>query len=101
MKVKDQWVENERMGDLYSAPPSLPLAPGIEDNIIIAEFAPSMVPDQQPPTDAEEGEVVVSNPPKTIEEPMNEMTYGFMGNHELINLEEDEPIVAVDNDLPT
>ena len=49
----------------------------------------------------EEGEVVASNPPLTIEEPTNEVTSGFMGNHDLINLEEEEePTVAVDNDLP-
>ena len=46
MKVKDQWVENERLGDLNSAPPSSPLAPGTKGNVIIAEVGPSMVPKQ-------------------------------------------------------
>ena len=61
MKVKDQW-DNERLHDLNSAPPSLPLTPGTEGNVIIAEAGPSMVPQQQPLTDVKEGEVVASTP---------------------------------------
>ena len=63
MKVKDQWAENKRLGDLNNAPTSSPLAPGTEGNVIIAEIGPSMVLEQQPPADVEEGEVVASNPP--------------------------------------
>ena len=62
MKVKDQWV-SERLVNLYSAPPSSPLTLGTEGSIIIAEVGPSMVPEQQPLVDVEEGEVVASNPP--------------------------------------
>ena len=49
-----------------------------------------MVLEQQPPIDAKEEEVVASNPPQIVEEPENEVTSGFIGNHDLINLEEEK-----------
>ena len=59
------------------------------------------LPGQQPPIDVEEGEVVASYPSQSVEEPANEVTSGFIGNHDLINLEEEEePAIAIDNDPP-
>ena len=82
-------------------PPPSPLNPVTEGNVFAAEVGPSEVLEQQPPVDAEE-KVVVSNPPPAVEEPVSEVTSGFMGNHDLINLEEEEELTAtVDNDPPT
>ena len=101
MKLMDQWLENERLGTLNNASPPSPLAPVTEGNAIATEVGLFKVPEQQPSIDVEEGEVVASNPLPTIEEPANKVTSGFIGNHELINLEKKEkPVAAVDNDPP-
>ena len=101
VKLMHQWLENERLGTLNDALPPSTLAPVTEGNIIASEVGPSKVSEQQPPVDVEEGEVVASNPPPTINEPTNEVISGFMGNHDLINLEEEEePSTIVDNNPP-
>ena len=98
MKLMDQQLKNDRLGDLNNAPPPSPLTPVTEGNFVATKVFPSVVAEQQPPVDVEE-EVVASNPPATIKEPVNEVTSGFMGNHDLINLEEEEePTTTVDND---
>ena len=100
MKLMDQWLEEERLGTLNTAPPPLPLAPVTEGNVVVVEAGPSEVPDQQPSIDAEEQEVMASNSLATVEEPVNKVTSGFMSNHDLINLdEEEEPATVADNDL--
>ena len=43
---------------------------------------------------------MASNPPPTIEELANEVTFGFMGNHDLINLEEEEESTTVVDNVP-
>ena len=102
MKLMDQWLKNKMLGDLNNAPPSSHLAPVTEGNIIATKVGPFMVSEQQLPVDLEEGEVVASNPPPTVEEPMNKVTSGFIGNHDLIILEKkEEPAATVDNDPPT
>ena len=101
MKLMDQWLEEERLGTLNTGLPPSPIDPVTEGNIIATEVGPSEVSKQQPLIDAEE-EVVASNPPLIVEKPTNEVIFGFIGNHNLINLEEEEePNVAVDNDPPT
>ena len=93
----DQWLEEERLGILNTAPPPSLLDLVTEGNVVAAEVGPSKVPEQEPPTNAEE-EVMASNPPPAVEEPA---TSGFMGNHDLINLEEEEELTTVvDNDSP-
>ena len=60
-----------------------------------------MVLKQQPPADAEEEEVVASNPssPKPWKS-LQMRSSRFTSNHELINLEGEETAAAVDNDPP-
>ena len=102
MKVKDQWVENERLGDLNIAPLSSPLAPGIEG--LPLKLVPSWSRSNNLLLMLKKEKLWLLNPPsppkkkKTVEEPANELTSGFMGDHELINLEEEEPAAAIDND---
>ena len=44
---------------------------------------------------------MASNAPPTIEELTNEVTSGFIGNHDLVNLEEEEELAtAISNDRP-
>ena len=71
VKLMDQWLEEERMGTLNTTPPPSALVPVTEGNVVAAEVGPSEVPEQQPPVDVEEGEVVASNPPPIVEEPAN------------------------------
>ena len=101
MKLMDRWLTEERLCILNTAPPHLPLAPATKGNVVAAEVSPSKVPEQKPHVYAEEGEVMAFNPPSIMEEPINEVASGFMGNQDLINLdEEEEPTAAVDNDPP-
>ena len=101
VKLMDQWLKEERLGTLNTTPPPSPLDQMIKGNIVAADVGPSEVPKQQPLADVKE-EVVASNPYSVVEEPANEVTFRFMGNHDLINLEEEEGApTAVDNNPPT
>ena len=83
-KLIGQWLENERLGILKNAPPPSPLSPATEGNVIATEVGSFVVQEQQPPIDVKKGEVAASYPSPTIEEPANEVTFGLMGNHDLI-----------------
>ena len=101
LKLIEGWFEEERLGTLDTAPPPSPPYPMVEGNVIATEVTPAEGPEQPPSTNAED-EAVTSNPPPTAEEPTNEVTSRFMGNHALINLEDEEELVAnVDNDPPS
>ena len=94
------WLEEGRQGILNTEPPPSPTYPEVEGNLAVAEVTLTEAPEQPPPTHVEE-EAIASNPSSTPEELANEVTYGFTGNHVLINLEVGQELAStINNDLP-